>query len=88
MSRAEHVARAEAAYAQYRMLQERIDAFEQKVSLRYPDNDRLAASYLKNSDEPEVWVYRALCRLRDVKEQVLKTEATMAGLYKGEQGEQ
>lgn len=82
MSRAEHVARAEAAYARYRALQEKIDAFEAVVSNMYKDNDRLAARFLENSEEPRVWVYRVRCKLRTVQENIIKTEATMAGLYK------
>lgn len=88
MSRADHVARAEAAYAKYRKLQEQIEAFETLVSEMYPNNDRQAARFLEHSEEPRAWVYRVWCKLRRVQEDILKTEATMAGLYKGEQGEQ
>lgn len=79
--RAEHVARAEAAYARYRKLQEQIEDFELKVSKMYPDNDRQAARYLEHSEASEAWVYRVRCKLRTVQENIIKTEATMAGLY-------
>jgi hypothetical protein len=82
VSRAEHVARAEAAYARYRALQEKIDAFEEVVSGIYKENDRLAARYLENSEESAAWVYRVRCKQRTVQENIIKTEATMAGLYK------
>lgn len=88
MSRADHVARAEAAYARYRKLQEQIEAFELKVSKMYPDNDRQVAWYLERSDSAEAWVYRVRCKLRTVQETIIKTEATMAGLYPKENDDQ
>lgn len=75
------MARAEAAYARYRNIQERISAYEARVSRMYPDNDRLAAAFLKESEEPAAWVYRTLCKGRAVEEQIIATETAMASLY-------
>lgn len=88
MSKADHVARAEAAYAKYRKLQDRIDTFEATIASVYRDNDRMAAQYLERSEEPEAWVYRVWCKLRTVQETIIKTEATMAGLYPKENDDQ
>lgn len=86
--RAEHVARAEAAYARYRKLQDQIDAYEAKIGKAYGDNDRQVAWYLERSDSPQAWVYRVRCKLRTVQENIIKTEATMAGLYPKENDDQ
>ncbi len=77
-----HRLRAERAYARYLELQGQIDGFEERVSNSFPTNDRLAANYLKNSDEPEVWVYGVLCKHRDIQEQIIATETAMASLYR------
>ena len=78
-----HTERAEEAYVKYRNVQARISAFEAGVSERYPTNDRLAAAYLKDSDDPEAWVYRVLCKQRANFEQIIATETAMASLYNG-----
>lgn len=81
-SRAEHVANAQRAYAKLLTLQARIEAFEETVSKAWPDNDRLIANYMKNSDDPGVFVYNQLCKLRDIQRDIIATEAQMAGLYR------
>lgn len=81
-SRDEHVTKAQAAYAKYLAIQARIEQFEERVAKRWPDNERLVANYMKNSDDPEVWVYNQLCKLRDIQRAIIATEAQMAGLYR------
>lgn len=80
-SKEEHTRRAEAAYIKYQILQEHITAFELKVNKMYPDNDRQAAWYLKNSDETEAWVYRVRCNQRDTQQKIISTETAMLKLY-------
>ena len=81
MTRADHVARAEAAYTKYRKIQERISAYEAYVSQMFPHNDRLVAAFLKESEEPNAWVYRTLCKSRAVEHQIIAVESAMASLY-------
>lgn len=76
-----HIERARVAYAKYQRMQARIDAFEQHVTNMFPDNDRMVSNHLNNSDEADVWVYRALCKQRAIQEQIIATETAMASLY-------
>lgn len=80
-SEGQHRERAVAAYERYRQYQARIDAYENYVGSKFPDNDRLVANHLKNSDEPDAWVYRTLCKKRAIQEQIIATETAMASLY-------